>query len=96
MAQIDVDPRALVDFSAELNRRLSTLRHRHEQLGGELRDLVSKGIWADSSSDTYRRSFDEATREIEALARNGNAYCQYLERQAERIRLYLEYGQRGI
>lgn len=96
MAQINVDPKAQVEFARDLNREVQQIRQRHEDVGRHLRELSSAGIWADSAEAEYRNTFARAGETIETLVKDARRYCEYLERQAALGERYLKLGQRRI
>ena len=96
MAQIDVDPKAQIEFARQLDAEVRQIRQRHEDVGRHLRELRSSGVWADAPQEEYQRSFDAASEVIQLLVKNAKTYCQYLEQQAALGERYLKLGQRRI
>jgi hypothetical protein len=96
MAQINVDPKAQLEFARDLNREVQLIRQRHEDVGRHLRELASAGVWSDVAQAEYRKQFDRASETIATLVKDAKAYCEYLERQAALGERYLRLGQRRI
>lgn len=89
MAQIHVDPRAQLEFSRFLHDAANQIRMRHEDIGRQLRELHTSGVWRDVNYDEYQRKFDAATKNIDELVKNAGHFCQYLQSQAAKGEAYL-------
>ena len=96
MAQINVDPKAQIEFARDLNREVQQIRQRHDDVGRHLRELAAAGVWADVAQAEYAKAFARASETIDTLVKDSRSYCEYLERQAALGQRYLGLGQRRI
>jgi len=94
MSQIFTDPKAQVACARAIDAESRKLVARQKEIEQMLDDLSTGGVWRDELYLSYRRDFDEATRDIEEFARTARSIVQHLEHQAALGEKYLRAGRR--
>ncbi|MGE3276473.1 MAG: WXG100 family type VII secretion target [Vicinamibacterales bacterium] len=82
-----VTPSELVAFARHLTKTAQSVARRKSKATRLVAD--SRSVWKDAKYDSFQKTFDQTTKELDRFVRLAEDYAQFLERKAGRARKYL-------